>query len=461
MSKWIASIVCIMLILGVTGCGGKTNPPAPTTSEVKVDAPVTPPVDAKPAGDVVSVAKQDAAPKPITPPAPAAANANPAAAGPQEAAPAAAPSGPVPKIVCDEPVFDFGEKDSEEKVLHDFIVRNTGDATLEIKNVRTSCGCTVAQPENKSLKPGEQTKIATTLTLKGRQGVTSKTVTVESNDPTNPSFRLELKGTAIAAITIDPRTVSLGRIVDDKPVTQTVSIKATKPDLTFKIESIDASTLKEFTVEQKTVEEGKSYELVLTSNGPLQPGNVNGRIMVRTDSASNPMINISVFAQVIGDIEVAPDTISLQFSEDPAKRSSQYIRVRGGRVPQFKITEVVSPIPEVTSEIKEQNSGDYLIKLMDMPQTEELNGKELLIKTDLASTPEIKIPFKVIKRRPPMMPKAGDLQKMMPQGLKPPVAQPGQPIPAPAAQAVPAEAAPVSAPAPAPAETAPAQPAQK
>jgi hypothetical protein len=455
----MASAIVVVLVLGLSACGGE-QPTAQT--------PVAPQAqDVKPVGEVVTVAKHDVAPTTLTATEDPSSAPSPADAGP-------APTGPAPKIVCEAPVFEFGEVDSEVKVEHDFMVRNAGEGTLEIKNVRTSCGCTVAQPENKTLAPGQETKISTTLSLKGRQGVTSKTVTVECNDPETPVLKLELKGTAVAAITIEPRTVSLGRVVDASPISQAISIKATKPDLNFKIESVDSSTLPQFKTEIKTVEEGKSYEVLLTSAEALPVGNINGRLMIKTDTPSNPIINVSVFAQVIGDLDVSPDVVSLRHSDDPSKRSNQYMRVRGGRVQEFTVTEVIAPVPTMKAEFEARQPNDYLIKLSEMPLTDELDGKELIIKTSVPTTPEIKIPFRVVKARALGQPNAPDLQKMMSPGGKPMVPPPGglvqpkgnppafpaaQPPVPPAAQA---PAAPAEAPA-APVESAPAtaQPEQK
>ena len=54
-----------------------------------------------------------------------------------------------PKVFCPEPVYDFGTMENTKKVKHDFVIRNVGGETLRITKVRTSCGCTVAQPKKR------------------------------------------------------------------------------------------------------------------------------------------------------------------------------------------------------------------------------------------------------------------------------------------------------------------------
>ncbi len=57
---------------------------------------------------------------------------------------------------------------------HTFVLTNTGSSTIEIGNIRTSCGCTVAEPSTRSLGPGETIEIAATLTLKREGRKTSR-----------------------------------------------------------------------------------------------------------------------------------------------------------------------------------------------------------------------------------------------------------------------------------------------
>ncbi len=57
---------------------------------------------------------------------------------------------------------------------HTFVLTNTGSSTIEIENIRTSCGCTVAESSTRSLGPGETIEIAATLTLKTEGRKTSR-----------------------------------------------------------------------------------------------------------------------------------------------------------------------------------------------------------------------------------------------------------------------------------------------
>jgi hypothetical protein len=61
-----------------------------------------------------------------------------------------------------------------------FIVKNTGDAPLVIKDISASCGCTVPEWDKKPVKPGDWTEIKVKVTPDGA-GYFRKTVTVFCN----------------------------------------------------------------------------------------------------------------------------------------------------------------------------------------------------------------------------------------------------------------------------------------
>ena len=45
-----------------------------------------------------------------------------------------------PRLVCNEPVFDFGVRPNSVEVDHDFTIRNAGELPLVISQVRSGVG---------------------------------------------------------------------------------------------------------------------------------------------------------------------------------------------------------------------------------------------------------------------------------------------------------------------------------
>lgn len=85
------------------------------------------------------------------------------------------------EISCNQELYDFGSITQGEKVTHEFIINNTGTKPLEIENVVTRCGCSVAEYAKDPIPPGASTKIKVTIDTKGMEGKQVKSVTVVAN----------------------------------------------------------------------------------------------------------------------------------------------------------------------------------------------------------------------------------------------------------------------------------------
>lgn len=358
-----------------------------------------------------------------------------------------APAGwAAPIIMSPEPLFDFGERDNEEKVTHDFVVKNTGDEPLQITDVKTTCGCTVAKPEVNTLAPGEETKVGVTFNLKGKQGPQNKKITVLTNDPTTPQYYLELKGTALALIMMDPTLLNFGKIADNDPHSLPITVRTTKEDFTFEIKDVTVEGAAPVQTVVETVTPGKEYKIVATTNTNLMPGSITGTININTTEATRPVLQVKVFGHVIGALTIQPNFIRIQSNSDPnAPRSTQFLQVVAGRTKEFELLEVIAPIEGMKAELIKRKENDWHIKLSDMPLDNSLQGKELIVRTNLPDTPEIRIPFEVRSTRPVQV---GKTPVRLPSGAA--AAAPPQ---FPAAPAAPVEPAAPAAPA-APAEEA-------
>jgi hypothetical protein len=91
-----------------------------------------------------------------------------------------------------EKEFDFGDMVQGEKKEHTFSLTNSGKTELIIRNVRSSCGCTAVAPSKSVIAPGETAPIKVTFDSRGKRGRQSKSITVITNDPKNPTTTLRI-----------------------------------------------------------------------------------------------------------------------------------------------------------------------------------------------------------------------------------------------------------------------------
>ena len=296
-----------------------------------------------------------------------------------------------PKLVCEAPSHDFGTADSSQTIEHTYVLKNAGDLTLEISNVKPSCGCTVANISEKSVPPGGETKVTARLALQGRTGQQHKSITVESNDPKQPQFVLSLQGNVGSVIDVRPPSVIFGELGPDSVVTQFVDIAASGPD-TFKLTNAE-SLSPNFAVRYETLEEGKLYRVTITTQGKLPAGALYGNVRVTTDLPARQIIDIPVSTMVIGALIVAPQEIVLAQQEQPVTR---YIVIRPGTAKQFQIERVEVPDGRITSQVFPFGDNGFRIQLDNIVASPALNGQSVHVKTTAEGLADISIPLRVM-----------------------------------------------------------------
>ncbi|MBN2019859.1 MAG: DUF1573 domain-containing protein [Sedimentisphaerales bacterium] len=102
-------------------------------------------------------------------------------------------NGPPPKILFEQTTVDFGQvaPGSSSSCLFKFC--NKGEGVLEISNISTTCGCTVAELEKKKYASGECGEIKVKFNADRATGLRVKHLYVPSNDPLAPKVELSIK----------------------------------------------------------------------------------------------------------------------------------------------------------------------------------------------------------------------------------------------------------------------------
>lgn len=295
-----------------------------------------------------------------------------------------------PRIACDEPVFDFGVADNRTTVEHTFILKNTGDTTLEIVNTRAACGCTVANVSTKTIPPGGTSELTSRLNLQGRNGPQSKTITITSNDPEKPDFVVTINGTATQSVQVSPDRLMFGQIQAGQEISLPVDLQFLSGEA-VEIQGIE-TTDDHVRVETEEIEQGRKIRLKVNMKAGLKPGANNSVIRVRTTSPERPLIEIPVFADIAGELNYAPREMVL--SPD-ARTVTRYIVIRAGAAGSVDITNVSLPDPAMTYTILPFGGQGHRIQIDNITARPELNGRAIVIATSSPSLPQIEIPFRV------------------------------------------------------------------
>lgn len=109
-------------------------------------------------------------------------------------------SEPLPRLkALDTFSYNAGEVEAPGSVSHDFTFKNEGNAPLEIKEVKSGCGCLVANYDP-FIQPGESGVISISMKLYPEWGgrEISRTTWVITNDPNHRQIRLTMSAKAKA-----------------------------------------------------------------------------------------------------------------------------------------------------------------------------------------------------------------------------------------------------------------------
>jgi len=121
----------------------------------------------------------------------------------------APPSGAAPVITFPETTFSFGKIAAHQQVTHSFKLTNTGKGTLNLKEVKASCGCTSVVAGKWALAPGESTEIQASFNSGTFQGIVRKSITVTSDDPATPIVNLHFDADVIPEPPPSVRSVAI------------------------------------------------------------------------------------------------------------------------------------------------------------------------------------------------------------------------------------------------------------
>jgi hypothetical protein len=88
-----------------------------------------------------------------------------------------------PQISIPEKHWDYGFVPQNAALTHTYLIKNTGDDTLRITEVKPGCSCTTAPIQKQILPPGDSTSVELIFNPKVSRGRATKNAIINSNDP--------------------------------------------------------------------------------------------------------------------------------------------------------------------------------------------------------------------------------------------------------------------------------------
>ena len=314
-----------------------------------------------------------------------------------------------PRLTIVEPVKDYGTVPKGDKLDWAFVVKNTGNADLQIISAKPGCGCTVADWD-KVIKPGETGKVTAHVDTTNFAGPIAKAVTIETNDPSNPTAQLTIHAVVKPYVEAYPAGFVRYNLLQGDAETQSVTLYS-EEDEPFEIVRVDTPgdwvkvTPKKITDQAQIVPAvGKpgqnQYRLDITVGGPdAKIGPLADRIHVVTNSKHQPEYFISISGVVRPTFRVEPTGVN--FGEvaptDTAATRSVILRSNNLKAPEaFSVTKVESNTPLVVTSMKPTaNKGEYEVTLQVAPSAKpgDIDG-QVKIYTNDKINPVVTVPVR-------------------------------------------------------------------
>lgn len=229
----------------------------------------------------------------------------------------------------------------------------------------------------------------------GSGGKREKHITVTTNDPEQKTVSLTVKTEVVEAFGITPIRINFNQVKrgqehirftsvsgEDKDATKLTGAESPNPNIKVEINSRGF--------------DGEKYQQIKVILLPtMKTGRFFERVTIHTSHKTIKDIQLNVIGAVIGDITIAPNQIHFGFFQKDKKPSERFLTIRSAGEATFKILEVTSSIPEVTTRLETVVDGkEYKLRaaLNDTFAGASLNGK-LTIKTDLLNDGIIEVPI--------------------------------------------------------------------
>lgn len=130
------------------------------------------------------------------------------------------------RLTCRHRTFDFGRITQQQaaKLVHTFILHNTGTAAISISKLSTSCGCTGAKASTDVVRPGGDTKVRVTANWAPRAGPVSTFALIYTKGPARPPLVLTIRGFVESPLTTVPRRLDFGWLAPGERRSRVVAV---------------------------------------------------------------------------------------------------------------------------------------------------------------------------------------------------------------------------------------------
>jgi Protein of unknown function (DUF1573) len=324
------------------------------------------------------------------------------------------PKGDQPKAVVDMPYdYNFGTLPQRTTGKHEWNVKNTGKADLEVWMISSTCSCTLAKFKDGKkavVKPGETTQIMLEYETRENNGEYAKGAEIGTNDPDLQSFSLMAKGKVFPAVMTLPAepVVNFGTISNenednatalivysyDRPETKVVKVTCVNPNVVGEASAPSADEVKR--LEGGGVKKGTKVTIHVKSGMPL--GTFRDEILIQTDHPKQPELRLMLAGKMNGPINLMPAGLPMHDVYSKAGATGELnVIVASQRPTKFEVVKKPEQLKvEVVPSDTDKKPGRYRLVVTVPPGTPPVRIEdEIVLKTDHPKAGTVIVPVSI------------------------------------------------------------------
>lgn len=132
------------------------------------------------------------------------------------------------QLVFEQETLSFTSSLGDTELTARFKFKNTGEETITINKVESSCGCTTTELEKRAYAPGEAGEIKAVFTFGERSGKQVKHIKVNTDERGNRLHQLSLEVDILKEVGLEPKLLSWSK--SGEPESQRLIIRLHDPD---------------------------------------------------------------------------------------------------------------------------------------------------------------------------------------------------------------------------------------
>jgi hypothetical protein len=278
---------------------------------------------------------------------------------------------------CVSDHHDFGTIGLGEKGVkeHRFVLINNSSKPVNVRFVRSSCGCTVADAPSEPVQPGRSAEVVVRVDWSSRVGPHAETVQLATDDIARPTLLLTVTGKVQSMASVEPAAIDFGVVPLGQERTARVLLTGLAPETLPALTSITSTSDNISIIDRKITSKGG--EFVVHLKAPMRAGAEAAVIRFPTDPNEMIILKVPVVARFEGAITADPSL--MVFGPSTNQRTLKISSLRGLENLQFEwLWESSQPNPFQITGSRIESGGNSPTRLVEISVDPEVRGSQAL-----------------------------------------------------------------------------------